>query len=122
MMNISSSALNTLNLPGLLILATSFFSFLITSGEIRIVISCLALPVAGRPTRRACLSSSSVDSGISEKSISLFLIRFSFFANRDMCPDDADRFFTYLKQSEFLAPSALTKANDLNLYWDLYHI
>lgn len=42
-------------------------------------ISCLAFPVFGRPTRRARLNSSSVDSGRSEKSIRSFCVGWRSF-------------------------------------------
>ena len=55
--------------------------------------SCLALPLAGRPTRRARRSSSSVDSGISERSRRLSGIGFAFLARRLACADDTNCFF-----------------------------
>lgn len=59
----------------------------------RMAISCLACGDFGRPTRRARLSSSSVDSGISEKSSWLSGIGLAFFATCPARADDADRFF-----------------------------
>ncbi len=59
--------------------------------------SCLACPVLGRPTRRAPLSSLSVDRGMSEKSIRLSEIRLAFFAACLARADDADCFFGMTK-------------------------
>ncbi len=59
----------------------------------RMAMSCLALPVRGRPTRRARRSSSPVDSGMSEKSILLSGIGFALFAARLARADDANGFF-----------------------------
>src|SRR5579859_736724 len=59
----------------------------------RIAMSSLALPVAGRPTRRARRSSSSLDSGISERSRRLSGIDAALFTRRLACADDAYRFF-----------------------------
>src|SRR6516162_2872085 len=58
----------------------------------RIAISRLALPLFGRPTRRARLSSWSVDSGISEKSIRLSGICFALFSAPLARTDDANCF------------------------------
>jgi len=58
----------------------------------RIAMSCFAFPVFGRPTRRARFSSSSVDSGISEKSIRLSCIGLAFFRARTARSDDTKRF------------------------------
>jgi hypothetical protein len=55
--------------------------------------SCLAFPVLGRPTRRARLSSSSVDCGISEKSMRRSEIRLALFTTGLARVDDADCFF-----------------------------
>lgn len=59
----------------------------------RIAMSCFAFPDFGRPTRRARLSSSSVDSGMSEKSIRLSCVGFAFFRARTARGDDTKRFF-----------------------------
>jgi len=59
--------------------------------------SCLALPVVGRPTRRARRSSASVDSGMSEKSILLSGVSLPFFAARFARADDANRFRAILQ-------------------------
>ena len=59
----------------------------------RIAMSCLAWGDLGRPTRRARLSSASVDSGMSEKSIPASGIGLALFAARRARADDADRFF-----------------------------
>src|SRR5579859_265505 len=59
----------------------------------RMAMSCLALPVAGRPTRRARRSSSSLDSGISERSRRLSGIGTALFARRLPGADDANSFF-----------------------------
>src|SRR5216683_1959618 len=59
----------------------------------RIAISCFAFPDFGRPTRRARLSSSSVDSGISEKSIRSSRIGFALFRARTARGDDTKCFF-----------------------------
>jgi len=63
----------------------------------RMAMSCLALPLAGRPTRRARRSSSSVDSGMSEKSSRLSGIGPALFARRLSRADDANRFFAILQ-------------------------
>jgi hypothetical protein len=54
--------------------------------------SCLALPVAGRPTRRARRSSAAVDSGMSERSSLLSGVGLAFLARRLACADDANEF------------------------------
>src|SRR5690242_19513415 len=66
----------------------------------RTAISCLALPLAGRPTRWARRSSWSVDSGISERSRRLSGIGFAFLARRLACADDANRFFAIFQPPE----------------------
>src|SRR5580704_17056 len=65
-------------------------------GAMRIAMSCLALPVLGRPTRRARLSSSSVDCGISEKSMRRSDICRAFFAAGLARADDANAFFVII--------------------------
>jgi hypothetical protein len=62
-------------------------------GEMRIAISRFAFPVFGRPTRRARLSSSFVDSGRSENSIRSSCVGFTFFRARPARGDDTKRFF-----------------------------
>src|SRR5437764_10013088 len=62
-------------------------------GEMRMAMSCLAFPVAGRPTLRARRSSASVDSGMSERSSLLSGIGPAFFARRLTRADDANDFF-----------------------------
>jgi hypothetical protein len=59
----------------------------------RMAMSCLAWGDLARPTRRARLSSASVDSGMSEKSIPASGIGLALFAARLARADDADRFF-----------------------------
>ena len=59
--------------------------------------SCFASPLLGRPTRRARLSSASVDSGMSEKSIALSEIGLTLFAARLPCADEPDGFFAILQ-------------------------
>src|SRR5258707_10675630 len=54
--------------------------------------SCLALPVFGRPTRRARRNSASVESGISEKSMRLLSVCLAFFTARFARADGANRF------------------------------
>ena len=54
-------------------------------------ISCLAAPLAGLPTRRARRSSSSVDSGMSEKSIFESGICLTLLAIRLSRANDTDR-------------------------------
>src|SRR2546425_9725867 len=58
----------------------------------RMAMSCLAWPLLGRPTRRARRSCSSVNSGISEKSIWLSGIGFPLFVARLPRADDANAF------------------------------
>src|SRR5271163_2822627 len=65
------------------------------SGAMRMAMSCLAFPVLGRPTRRARLSSSSVDCGISEKSIWRSEIRLALLAAGLAGADDADCFLGF---------------------------
>ena len=55
--------------------------------------SCFAIPLDGRPTRRARRSSSSVDSGMSEKSICESDIGLTFPLARRPRADDSDFFF-----------------------------
>jgi hypothetical protein len=59
----------------------------------RIAMSCFALPVLGRPTRRARFNSSSVESGRSEKLIRSSCIGFAFFRARPARGNDANRLF-----------------------------
>src|ERR1700686_2696865 len=59
----------------------------------RIAMCCLWFPVLGRPTGRARLSSLSVDSGRSEKSIRSSCVSFAFFRARTARGDDTKRFF-----------------------------
>ena len=54
--------------------------------------SCLALPVFGRPTRRARRNSASVDSGMSEKSMWLLGVCLALFATCFARADNANRF------------------------------
>ncbi len=61
-------------------------------GAMRMAMSCLAFPEAGRPTLRARRSSASVDSGMSEKSSLLSGIGLAFFAGRLARADDANDF------------------------------
>ncbi len=63
----------------------------------RIAMSCFAFPDFGRPTRRARLNSSSVDSGISEKSMRSFCVGFAFFRTRPARGDDTKRFFVIVQ-------------------------
>ncbi len=63
----------------------------------RIAISCFAFPDFGRPTRRARLNSSPVDSGRSEKSIRSFCVGFALFRARTARGDDTKRFFAILR-------------------------
>src|SRR5580704_8832735 len=65
-------------------------------GAMRMAMSCLALPVLGRPTRRARLSSASVDSGISEKSMRRSEICLTFFAAGLARAVDANAFFAMI--------------------------
>jgi hypothetical protein len=76
----------------------------------RIAISCLAFPDLGRPTRRARLNSSSVDSGISEKSIRSSCIGFALFRARPARGDDTKRFFAI-----FPLPMGINQNNDAAL-------
>lgn len=59
--------------------------------------SCFVFPDFGRPTRRARPSSSSVDSGISEKSIRSSCVGFALFRARPARGDDTKRFFAILQ-------------------------
>src|SRR6266478_1535474 len=61
-------------------------------GAMRMAMSCLALPEAGRPTLRARRSSASVDWGMSERSSLLSGIGSAFFAGRLARADDANDF------------------------------
>src|SRR3981189_3726992 len=63
----------------------------------RIAINCLALPVTGRPTRRARRNCSSVASGISERFNALSGICLALFAGCLARADDAYRFFFILE-------------------------
>ena len=63
----------------------------------RIAMSCFAFPVLGRPTRRARLNSSPVDSGISEKSIHSSCIGFAFLRACPARGDDVERFFAIIQ-------------------------
>jgi hypothetical protein len=56
----------------------------------RMAMSCFAWLARGLPTRRARLSSASVDSGMSEKSIRVSGICFSLFLARLARADDTD--------------------------------
>jgi hypothetical protein len=67
-----------------------------SGGAMRMAMSCLALPVLGRPTRRARLSSASVDCGISEKSMRRSEICLAFFAAGLARADDANGFFAMI--------------------------
>src|SRR2546425_7079095 len=66
----------------------------------RMAMSCLAWPLLGRPTSRARLSCSSVNSGISEKSIWLSGIGFPLFAARLSRADDANAFLPMFQPPE----------------------
>src|SRR6267143_880603 len=66
----------------------------------RMAMSCLAWPLLGRPTRRARLSCSSVNSGISEKSIWLSGIGFPLFAARLPRTADANAFLAMFQPPE----------------------
>ena len=70
-----------------------FRSWFSNLGERRIAMSCFAMPLEGLPTRRIRFKSSSVASGISEKSIFESGICRTFFLTRLPCADDADGFF-----------------------------
>ncbi len=59
----------------------------------RNAISCFARPVLGLPIRRALASSTSVDSGMSLKSISRSEVYLPFVTRRLARADDADCFF-----------------------------
>src|SRR5229473_3418165 len=61
-------------------------------GAMRMAMSCLAFPEAGRPTLRARRSSASVDSGMSERSSLLSGIGLALFASRLARADDANDF------------------------------
>ena len=75
--------------------------------------SCLAFPVLGRPTRRARLSSASVDCGISEKSIWLSEICVAFFTACLPRADDANRFFAtiFLIVYTLIAPVTTSRSS-----------
>src|SRR5207249_336866 len=77
---------------GLPCLRASLRSFARSPGSSRIAMSCFVRPVLGRPTRLARLSSSSVDSGTSEKSIWPSGICLALLAARLTGVDDPDRF------------------------------
>src|SRR5579864_1808903 len=79
----------------------------------RIAISCFAFPVFGRPTRRARFSSSSVDSGISEKSIRSSCVGVALFRARAARGDDTKRFFAI-----FHSPIGINQNDDAALYRD----
>src|SRR5258708_39395383 len=61
-------------------------------GAMRMAMSCLAFPDEGRPTLRARRSSTSVDSGMPERSSLLSGIGLAFFAGRLARADDANDF------------------------------
>src|SRR5271169_3495101 len=61
-------------------------------GAMRMAMSCLAFPEAGRPTLRAWRSSALVDSGMSEKSSLLSGIGLTLFAGRLAGADDVNAF------------------------------
>src|SRR5258708_35485294 len=61
-------------------------------GAMRMAMSCLAFPDEGRPTLRARRSSTSVDSGMPERSSLLSGIGLAFFAGRLAGADDANDF------------------------------
>src|ERR1700692_467624 len=79
----------------------------------RIAMSCLAFPVLGRPTRRARLSSLSVDSGRSEKSIRSSCVGFTFLRARTARGDDTKRFFAILQ-----SPVGINQNDDAALSGD----
>jgi hypothetical protein len=79
----------------------------------RIAISCLAFPDFGRPTRRARLSSLSVDSGRSEKSIRSSCVGFMFLRARPARGDDTKRFFAILQ-----SPVGINQNDDAPLSGD----
>jgi len=62
----------------------------------RMAMSCLALPVLGRPTRRARLSSAPVDCGISEKSMRRSEVCLAFFVAGLARADDPNAFFVMI--------------------------
>jgi hypothetical protein len=66
----------------------------------RMAMSCLALPEAGRPTLRARRSSAVVDSGMSERSSLLSGIGLTLFARRLTRANDADDFLGIVHLSE----------------------
>src|SRR5215472_5367535 len=72
-------------------------SWVSSLGAMRMAMSCLALPVVGRPTRRARRNSASDASGISERSMRLSGIGFALFARRAARADDANSFFAIFK-------------------------
>jgi hypothetical protein len=69
-------------------------------GAIRIAINCFGLPVAGLLTRRARLSSASVDFRISEKSIRLSGVGLAFFLARFTSTDESNRFCAILQSPQ----------------------
>ena len=79
----------------------------------RIAISCFAFPDFGRPTRRARLSSSPVDSGRSEKSIRSSCVGFALFRARTARGDDTKRFFAI-----FHSPIGINQNDDAALSGD----
>ena len=79
----------------------------------RIAMSCFAFPDFGRPTRRARFSSSSVDSGRSEKLIRSSRVGFAFFRARPARGDDAKRFFAI-----FHSPTGINQNDDASLNGD----
>jgi hypothetical protein len=64
------------------------FQQIVDQGLVRFIL----IPVRGRPTPGAPLSSASVDAGISEKPIASAEVRFSLFRARAACADGPDRF------------------------------
>src|SRR5258708_4609776 len=79
----------------------------------RIAISCFAFPVFGRPTRRARLSSSPVDSGRSEKSMRSSCVGFAFFQARPARGDGTNSFFAILQ-----SPVGINQNDDATLKGD----
>jgi hypothetical protein len=79
----------------------------------RIAISCFAFPDFGRPTRRARLNSSPVDSGRSEKSIRSSCVGFALFRARTARGDDTKRFFAI-----FHPPIGINQNDDAALSGD----
>ena len=81
--------------------------------------SCFAIPLDGRPTRRARWSSSSVDSGISEKSICESGIGLTFPPARRPRADDPEFFFFMIhppyRVHDEQQPLAHRKAKSLEL-------